>query len=132
MSYTSSMGTFCFLFTFLHPAALGLLSPPRQSTHTRTHTNGGIRQRRRHKLDRDGFLNDVSGLTADDYDKKQFPSQFQVTFPSSVCPIYLCFFFLTICFLLYVKKKANMDSTLPGIHITFSEDVSCYLPKASL
>lgn len=69
------------------------VSTSSKHTHVHTHKQGGIRQRRRHKLDRDGFLNDVSGLTADDYDKKQFPSQFQVTFPSSVCPIYLCFFF---------------------------------------
>lgn len=30
MSYTSSMGAFCFLLTFLHPAAWGLLSPRHQ------------------------------------------------------------------------------------------------------
>ena len=82
MSYTSSMGTFCFLFTFLHPAALGLLSAPRQSahtctqacthahthTHTHTHTNTGKGERQtekeRQKVDRYRFIHtSVSGLT---------------------------------------------------------------------
>lgn len=49
MSYTSSMGAFCFLFTFLHPAALGLLSPSRQDTHTYTHTHTGERDRQRRR-----------------------------------------------------------------------------------
>lgn len=81
------------------------VSTSSKHTHAHTHKQGGIRQRRRHKLDRDGFLNDVSGLTADDYDKKQFPSQFQVTFPSSVCPIYLCFFFKPFAFYFTLKKR---------------------------
>lgn len=47
MSYTSSMGTFCFLFTFLHPAALGLLSCQRTHTHTIIwYKHQGERQRR--------------------------------------------------------------------------------------
>lgn len=38
MSYTSSTGTFCFLFTFLHPAARGLLSPLIKHTHIHKQT----------------------------------------------------------------------------------------------
>lgn len=39
MSHTSSTGSVCFLFTFLHPAVLELLSPPRQSARTHEETD---------------------------------------------------------------------------------------------